>query len=130
MARKKNNKTTTATAASAIRFEVHPSMQEVQDYARRQGWIDKGWTRVSIPWQELVYTTDGWKTQSTLKKPESPSPQANGHFLIPGVPAGTQVEFAIHVGVASQAPSDAAGYRERGDLWLNNGGGNYRQTTA
>jgi len=118
-----------AAPASAIRFEVHPSLPEVQDYARRQGWVDKGWTHVSIPWQDLVYTTDGW-TMSTLKSSEAPSSFSDGRFLIPGVPAGTEVEFAVHVGVASQAPSDATGYRERGDLWLNNGGGNYRQITA
>lgn len=116
--------------ASAIRFDVHPGLPEVQDYARRQGWLDKGWTQVTIPWQDLVYTTDGWKTTNTLKSSETPSLLSDGRFLIPGVPAGTEVEFAIHAGIASQAPSDTSGYRERGDLWLNNGGGNYRQITA
>lgn len=114
---------------SRIHFEVHAGMPELQAYAREQGWTAQGWTHLSIPWQELRFTTDGWKTTQTLKSTEVPSPIVNGFFSLPNVAKGTTVEFAIHVGVASHAPSDIAGYRERGDLWLNNGGRNFTQVT-
>ncbi len=113
--------------ASKLHFVVHPGMQELQDFARSQGWTAQGFTQLSVPWQDLVYTTDHWKTTQTLKSTDVPSPIVNGQFFLPNVPKGTDVEFAIHVGVACHAPADIAGYRERGDLWLNNGGQNYHQ---
>lgn len=113
---------------SKIHFQVHGGMRELLEYARAQGWADRGFSHLSVPWQELVYTTDDWKTQHTLKSSDVPSPVVNGFFSL-NVPKGTTVEFAVHVGVACQAPSDVSGYRERGDLWLNNGGENFRQTT-
>jgi hypothetical protein len=114
---------------SRIHFSVHPGMEELKAYAREQGWTAKGFTNLSVPWQELVYTTDNWKTTLSLKSTDVPSPIVNGFFSLPNVPKGTTVEFAIHVGVASHAPSDIAGYRERGELWLNNGGKNYSQVS-
>ncbi|MFL5318888.1 MAG: hypothetical protein ACJ790_04470 [Myxococcaceae bacterium] len=117
------------TEFSTLNFYVHSDMDEVKQYAAQQGWTKNGWTQLSIPWQELVYTTDHWKTTQVLKSFEVPSPFINGRIQIPNVPAGTEVEFAIHVGVASHAPSDIGGYRERGDVWLNNGGKNFSQVT-
>ena len=113
----------------AARFNVHAGMEELKAYAREQGWLHKGFTQLTVPWQELRFTTDGWKTTQTLKSTEVPSPIVNGFFNLPNVPKGTPVEFAIHVGVASHAPGDAAGYREAGELWLNNAGRNYSQVT-
>ncbi len=105
-------------------------MDELKQFARGQGWTDKGFTQLSIPWQEMVFTTDNWKTTQTLRSSDTPSPLVNGRFILPNVPKGTEVQFAIHVGVASHAPSDIGGYRERGDVWLNNGGKNFSQITS
>ena len=115
---------------SKLHFDVHPGIEEIRQFAERQGWLKSGFTNLSIVWQDLVYTTDNWKTTHTLRSTEVPSPIVNGHFSLPNVPKGTHVEFAIHVGVACHAPSDIAGYRERGDMWLNNGGKNFTQTSA
>ena len=117
-------------ATSKIEFIVHARMAELQDFAGSKGWTAQGFTHLSVPWQELVFTTDDWKTTKTLKSSDVPSPVVNGRFTLPNVPKGTEIEFAIHVGVACQAPADIAGYRERGDLWLNNGGKNYRQVSG
>src|SRR5262249_35921096 len=102
---------------SKIHFVVHPGMSEIQEYVGKKGWFEKGWTQLSIPWQDLVYTTDDWKTTHRLRSTDVPSPIVNGFFSIPNVPKGTKVVFAIHVGVASSAPNDIGGYRERGDTW-------------
>ena len=110
-----------AQAASALHFDVHPGLADIRGYAEGKGWIHNGTTQLSIAWQSLIYTTDGWKTANELKSSEVPSPVANGRFTLPGVPSGTEVEFAIHVGVASPGAE--------GDVWLNNGGQNFRQVT-
>ncbi|MBX7097923.1 MAG: hypothetical protein K1X89_09435 [Myxococcaceae bacterium] len=115
---------------STLHFSVHPGMDEVKGYAEQQGWLAKGFTHLSIVWQDLVFTTDNWKTTRTLRSSDVPSPVVNGRFLMPNVPKGAQVEFAIHVGVSCHAPSDIGGYRERGELWLNNAGQNFRQVSS
>ena len=118
-----------AAATSKVEFIVDSRMRELQDFASSKGWTAQGFTHLSVPWQELVYTTDNWKTTRSLKSSDVPSPLVNGRFTLPNVPKGTEIEFAIHVGVACQAPSDIAGYRERSDLWLNNGGQNFKQVS-
>lgn len=118
-----------AGKTSAVEFVVHSGMKELQDFAGAKGWTAQGFTHLSVPWQEMVYTTDSWATTKTLRSSDVPSPVVNGRFLLPNVPRGTEIEFALHVGVACQAPSDIAGYRERSDLWLNNGGKNFRQVS-
>jgi hypothetical protein len=114
---------------SRIHFAVHTGMDELKAFAAEKGWTREGYTQLSVPWQELVYTTDNWKTTLSLKSTDVPSPIVNGFFNLPNVPKGTTIEFAIHVGVACHAPSDIAGYRERGDVWLNNGGRNFTQVS-
>lgn len=115
---------------SRIHFEVHPGMNELQRYAREKGWLDAGFTQLSISWLELHFTTDGWRTTHVLRSTEVPSPVADGYFTLASVPKGTPVEFAIHAGVACHAPHDSAGVRERGETWLNNGGRNYTQVSG
>jgi hypothetical protein len=115
---------------SQIHFLVHAGMEEVKGFAIEKGWLERGYSNLTIPWQELVFSTDGWKTVHTLKSTEVPSPVVNGVFTLPTVPKGTPVEFAVHVGVACHAPNDPAGYRERGDFWLNNSGRNFTQVTS
>ena len=112
---------------SAIHFLVHPGLAELQSFAAHEGWFAHGWTELSVPWLELRYTTDGWKTTHVLKSTDVPCPIVNGFFYLPRVPRGTEVEFALHVGVACRAQHDAAGSRAEGSMWLNNGGQNYRQ---
>jgi hypothetical protein len=120
-------RTTQMVPTSAIHFVVHPGMTELQAHAAAQGWLGRGWTELSVPWLELRYTTDGWKTTQVLTSTDVPCPIVNGFFYLPRVPRGTEVEFALHVGLSCRAPSDQAGLRADGDVWLNNDGQNYRQ---
>lgn len=114
---------------STIHFLVHPQMPEVQAYAAARGWLEKGFTQVNVTWLELRYSTDGWKTTHVLHSTDVPCPVMNGYFFLPNVPAGVEVEFAVHAGLACHAPSDTAGSRDTGELWFNNGGANFRQRT-
>lgn len=115
--------------SSRIHFDVHPGMPELRAYAAEKGWLRAGFSHLTIPWQELVFTTDAWATKQSVKSTDVPSPLVNAFFNLPNVPKGTTIEFAIHVGIACHAPGDAAGYRERGELWLNNAGKNFTQVT-
>lgn len=115
--------------SSRVHFDVHSDLPELRAYAAEKGWTRAGFTHLTIPWQELVFTADGWKTKQTVRSTEVPSPLVDGFFNLPDVPKGTHVEFAIHVGVVCHAPGDAAGYRERGELWLNNAGKNFTQVS-
>lgn len=116
-------------ARSAIHFLVHSEMPELLEAARRLGWFERGWTVLSIRWQELVYSTDLWRTTRVLRSSDVPCPVMSGHFFLPGVPPRTEVHFALHVGFACHAPADLAGVREESDAWLNNAGRNYVQLT-
>ena len=112
---------------SAVHFLVHPGMDELRSYAATQGWTARGWTELNVPWLELHYTADGWKTTHLLRSTDVPCPIVNGFFYLPHVPRGSEVEFAVHVGLSCRAAHDSAGSRAEGNLWLNNGGQNYRQ---
>lgn len=114
---------------STVHFLVHPGMEEIQAEARRRGWLDLGHTHLTVNWLELRWTADGWKTTHVVSSDDVPCPVVNGTFHLTGCQPGTEVEFAIHCGIASHAPHDTAGAREVGDLWFNNGGQNYRQVT-
>lgn len=114
---------------SAIHFHVHPGMDEVVRFAADQGWNAQGWSRLSVLWVDMVYTTDAWKTTKTLRSTDVPSPIVDELFYVPDVERGTEIEFAIHVGVGCAHPDDLAGYRERADVWLNNGDKNFKQVT-
>lgn len=122
------SRTSPMVPTSAIHFLVHPGMHELQAYAAQHGWMGQGWSELSVPWLELRYTTDGWKTAQVLKSTDVPCPIVNGFFYLPRVPRGTEVEFALHVGLSCRAPQDTAGSRADGSVWLNNAGQNYRQT--
>jgi hypothetical protein len=119
-----------AQGGGTLHFDVNPGMNEVQNFAKAQGWPQKGWTDLSTYGQDIVYTTDNWKTTRSLNSSQVPSPFVNGRIILPDVAPGTQVQFALHVYVASHAPSDIGGYRERSDMWLNNNGQNYTQTAS
>ena len=119
----------TPAFSSTVHFVVHGAMPEIQAYAHGRGWFERGHHVLSTPWQELHWTVDGWKRIHVLRSSDVPSPVVGGHFVLPGVAAGTLVEFAIHVGVACHAPHDTAGARDVGDVWLNNGGVNFQQYT-
>ncbi len=115
--------------SSAVHFVVHPGMPELRAYAEARGWFSRGFHELSVPWVELAYTTDGWKTVRAVRSTDVPCPVVNGYFFLPHVPANSTVEFALHVGLSCHAPNDAAGEREHGDVWLNNGGQNYQQVS-
>jgi hypothetical protein len=115
--------------SSVVHFHVHPEMEEVQRFARERGWLGQGFAQLSIGWLELRYSTDGWKTTHVLKSTDVPCPVVGGYYFLPGVPRGTEVELAVHAGVFCRASGDTAGYRERGSVWFNNGGKNYRQVS-
>jgi hypothetical protein len=116
--------------SSGLDFNVHAGMPEIRAYAEQQGWLAKGWTQLSVFSTDLVYTTDHWKTTQSLSSSSTPSPYLHGRFTLPNVEKGTNVEFALHVRVACSDPHDIGGHRERGDLWLNNGGKNFTQVSG
>lgn len=115
--------------ASTIHFLAHTEMRELLDYAAQRGWPSLGFDRLSIRWQELHWTKDAWKTVNVVRSTDVPCPVVNGYFYLPNVGPGTEVEFAVHVGIACHAPQDTAGARDVGDVWFNNAGQNYRQAT-
>lgn len=114
---------------STLHFLVHGDLPEVRRDAEARGWLARGFTHLTIPWLELHWTADGWKTKHVVSSNDVPCPIVNGTFHLSGCAAGTDVDFAIHVGVACHAPGDSAFARDVGDLWLNNAGQNYRQVT-
>jgi hypothetical protein len=110
-----------------IHFLVHPMMPEISQYAQQAGWLERGFTVLSIPWLEMHYTTDDWVTSRVLKSTDVPCPVINGWFYLAHVRAGEEVEFAVHAGIGCRTPEDRSGLREEGSLWFNNGGPNYKQ---
>jgi hypothetical protein len=114
---------------STVHFLVHPGMVELQREAEHRGWLARGFTTLSVSWLELRWTTDGWKTTRIVSSTDVPCPVVNGTFHLSGCAAGTEVEFAVRVGLACHAPHDTAFPRDVGELWLNNEGRNYSQMT-
>ena len=114
---------------STVHFHVHGEMAELRRLAETRGWIARGFSSLSVPWLELHWSSNGWKTSHVVSSNDVPCPVVNGTFHLAGCPPGIGVEFAIHVGVACHAPGDSAFARDVGDLWLNNGGKNFVQTT-
>jgi hypothetical protein len=110
-----------------IHFLVHPMMPEISQYAQQHGWLDKGFSVLSVPWLELHYSIDGWATSRVLRSTDVPCPVINGWYYLGHVRAGEEVEFAVHAGIGARTPEDSAGFREQGELWFNNDGKNYRQ---
>lgn len=114
---------------SAVEFLVHEEMPEVRSVALAHGWAAHGWGCLAITWQEMVYTTDNWASKHAVRSSDVPCPVVDGKFTLVGVPPGTKVVFAIHVGLGCRAPQDGTMVRAEADLWLNNGGKNYEQIT-
>lgn len=114
---------------STLHFLVHSDMIELRREAQARGWIERGFDAVTVPWLELQWTADGWKTTHVVSSNDVPCPVVNGTFHLSGCAPGTEVEFAIHVGLACHASGDTAFARDVGELWLNNDGKNFRQTT-
>lgn len=114
---------------STIHFLVHPAMAELQREAEARGWTGRGFTALSIAWLEVRWTTDGWATTHTVSSTDVPCPVVDGTIHLSGCAPGTEVEFALRVGLACHAPHDSSFPREVGEVWLNNASQNYRQTT-
>lgn len=115
--------------SSTIHFLVHPDMSELRREAAARGWEAKGFTTLTIPWLELHWTQDNWKTTNVVSSNDVPCPVLNGTFHLASCAPGREVEFAIHLGLACHAPGDTAFARDVGDFWLNNDGKNFKQTT-
>ncbi|MFT3710831.1 MAG: hypothetical protein QM817_24670 [Archangium sp.] len=114
---------------STIHFLVHPGMVELQREAQARGWNERGFTTLSVAWLELRWTADAWKTTHILSSNDVPCPVVNGTFHLQNCAPNTEVEFAIRVGLHCHAPHDTAFARDVGELWLNNDGQNFKQTT-
>lgn len=114
---------------SMLHFLVHSDMSELRREAEARGWAERGFHALTVPWLELHWTSDGWKTTHVVSSNDVPCPVVNGTFHLSGCAPGTEVEFAIHVGIACHAPGDTAFARDVAQLWLNNDGRNFRQTT-
>ena len=115
------------TPRATVHFWVPPGMEQLTAVAEQRGWTSRGWTVLSVPWLEMHYTTDGWRTTRVLKSTDVPSPYINGYFYLPFVEKGQEVEFAVHAGLACRAPNEGHQERESTSLWFNNAGKNYRQ---
>ncbi len=114
---------------STVHFLVHGEMPELRRVAEARGWLDRGFKTLTVPWLQLNWTSNGWKTTHVVSSNDVPCPVVNGAFHLTGCAPGTEVEFAIHVGIACHAPGDTAFARDVAELWLNNGGKNFMQTT-
>jgi len=99
---------------SRVHFVVHPGMQELRAYAETEGWIAKGFTVLSIAWQEAALL-DRWVEDDALAQVARRA-QPHREWILHAAERrkGTTVKFAIHVGVASHLPSDIAGTRSAG----------------
>jgi len=126
---KKAEPKASALPTSTVHFHIHAGIPELHGYAQGRGWLANGWTVLSVPWFEIVHTSDHWKTTSHQKSTEPQAADSNGHLTLVGVAPGTEIEFALNIGIACQAPGEGGTVREQGDVWLNNGGQNFRQTT-
>jgi len=120
--------TSPTVPTSQLHFDVSPALPELVAYAENRSWPAHGFSAVSISWQQLHWTVDGWKTVNTVSSNDVPCPITNGWFTVPVKP-GTSVAFALHVGLQCRAQQDTAGAREVGDVWFNDGGKNYSQIT-
>lgn len=110
-------------AVSAVHFQVHAGMPEVQAAARARGWNAGD---VAAEPAEVHYSMDGWKTSRVVRASDQPPPfSPDGLLFLPGVQHSTPVEFAIKVSVRPTGAAQA----EPAEVWLNNGGQNYRQAT-
>lgn len=114
---------------STVHFLVHGDMIELRREAEARGWLTRGFSALTVPWLELHWTSDGWKTTHVVSSNDVPCPVVNGTFHLSGCAPGTEVEFAIHVGLACHTPGESAFARDVGELWLNNDGQNFKQTT-
>ena len=114
---------------STLHFLVHSEMHELRREAQERGWNARGFTTLTVPWLELHWSADQWKTTHVVSSNDVPCPVVNGTFHLSGCAPGTEVEFAIHAGIACHAPGDTAFARDVGELWLNNAGKNFKQTT-
>ena len=112
------------TVASAVRFDA--TNKEVLAYAHTNGW-DKTGSRIAVSSGDLVYTTDSWHTTKTATIQYLLS--GNQGFLIRDLAAGTSVEYAVHAYVCASYDGFRSCY-DRGDMWANNGGKNYRAATT
>lgn len=109
-------------AVSTVHFLVHSGLPEVQALTRARGW-----PAVEIETEEVRFTTDGWKSERVVRSSDQPPPCApDGRIFLPDVKQGTEVEFALRLGVKPAAPG---AHEARAEVWLNNGGQNYRQVT-
>jgi len=105
-----------------LRFDA-ASSPEVQGFAAAKGWKTPGMS-VNVYAADLVFSTDNWKTTQTAKLQYMRDNVTKG-FVLPDVPAGSTVEYAIHAFVA-QTYKNNQYTADRGELWLNNGGNNLK----
>ena len=117
-----------AQKASQISFSVHAGMQELQDFAGaragRPGFhpVLGALAGAGLHDRQLGDDEDAEverRAEPDGQRPAHPPERAEGHR--------DRVRAPRRRGVP--APSDIAGYRERSDLWLNNGGKNFRQVS-
>jgi len=102
----------------------HP---DVANFANARGWNKPGFS-VDVYAADLVYTTDNWETTKTAKLQFMRNNVDKG-FVLQDVPPGKNIEYAIHAFVA-QTYKNHEYTADRGDLWLNNGGQNYKGNTT
>jgi hypothetical protein len=103
---------------SAVRLDA--TWPEAEAAARARGLARPGHT-LQVAKAELIYTTDGWRT--TKRAGLQTLDDRSQGFLLAEVQPGTPVEYAVHAELQADAST-------RAEVWLNNGGANYRGTAA
>ena len=114
----------TTLVASAVRFDS--ANKEVQVFAHAKGW-DRTGSRITVSSGDLVYSADGWHTTKTATIQYLLS--SNQGFLLRDVAVGTTIDYAVHAYICASYDSFRSCY-DRGDMWANNGGRNYRAATT
>jgi hypothetical protein len=112
-----------ALPLSAVRLDA--TWPEAEAAARARGLARPGHT-LQVAKAELIYTTDGWRT--TKRAGLQTLDDRSQGFLLAEVQPGTPVEYAVHAEL--QAAGEQTAEAGRAEVWLNNGGANYRGTAA
>jgi hypothetical protein len=74
--------TASVPSVSSVHFLVHPEMPEVQQLAADLNWTARGFTILTVPWCEMHWTTDGWKTSHILRSTDVPLPSDERQLLL------------------------------------------------
>ena len=105
----------------AAELMVSVTWPEVAKAFDDRGWKDRRITRVGMRWSR-----DAWKTVNAVDSETSPECFV-GRWVCLRVRPGAAVEFAVQVRLTG---TSSEGKAEQAELWLNNGGSNFKQVVV